>query len=417
MSKIVSLTAENIKRLSAVHIEPDGSLVVIGGRNKQGKTSVLDSIEMALGGKGSVPPKPVRKGKKKARTVVDLGELVVTRRFTEKDSYLSIETAEGEKPKSPQKILDELVGTLSFDPLDFSRMDAKEQAKVLREMVGLDTSDLDDKREEVFATRTDVNRELKGLKARLEKMARYPDAPKEEVSVAELAGELEKVVAHNAAGPYYERNLKEAQELEAQACRDVADLEHRLTKAKNVRAAAKEAVEAAENNLNEFEPQDEEALRTQLNEAEGNNLKVRLNAERRNVTRQAREKSKSAEALTAELEQIDEAKAERLAAIKMPVEGLAVADEQVTLDGIPFEQCSGSEQLRVSVAIGLALNPKLPVLLIRDGSLLDEDSMKMLAEMAEEADAQVWIERVGEGDETAVIIEDGAVKEESSAGE
>ena len=48
--RIISLQAENIKRLKAVEITPEGDIVVIAGRNGQGKTSVLDSIWYALGG-------------------------------------------------------------------------------------------------------------------------------------------------------------------------------------------------------------------------------------------------------------------------------------------------------------------------------------------------------------------------------
>ena len=56
------------------------------------------------------------------------------------------------------------------------------------------------------------------------------------------------------------------------------------------------------------------------------------------------------------------------------------------------------------------MNPKLKILLIRDGSLLDEDNLKMVAEMAEEEGGQLWLERVGEGKECQVIIEDGRIK-------
>ena len=45
---IVSLEIENVKRLSAVQITPDGSTVVIGGDNAQGKSSVLDANTHAL---------------------------------------------------------------------------------------------------------------------------------------------------------------------------------------------------------------------------------------------------------------------------------------------------------------------------------------------------------------------------------
>ena len=65
--------------------------------------------------------------------------------------------------------------------------------------------------------------------------------------------------------------------------------------------------------------------------------------------------------------------------------------------------------------MGLALNPTLRVLLIRDGSLLDDDSMRLIAEMAAKADAQVWLERVGEGDKSAIIIEDGQIRSPANA--
>jgi hypothetical protein len=65
--------------------------------------------------------------------------------------------------------------------------------------------------------------------------------------------------------------------------------------------------------------------------------------------------------------------------------------------------------IKISVAIGFALNPKLKILLIRDGSLLDDDNMKVVAEMAAAAGAQIWMERVGTDEHTSVVIEDGHV--------
>lgn len=41
--KIISLIAENVKRLVAVEIKPDGNMVVISGKNGAGKTSAADA--------------------------------------------------------------------------------------------------------------------------------------------------------------------------------------------------------------------------------------------------------------------------------------------------------------------------------------------------------------------------------------
>jgi len=61
--KINSLEIENVKRVKALKIEPtENGLTVIGGRNNQGKTSVLDAISWALGGNRKKPSEPHREG-------------------------------------------------------------------------------------------------------------------------------------------------------------------------------------------------------------------------------------------------------------------------------------------------------------------------------------------------------------------
>ena len=63
MMKINKLEIENVKRVKAVKIEPsENGLTIIGGRNNQGKTSVLDGIAWALGGDKFKPLQPQRDG-------------------------------------------------------------------------------------------------------------------------------------------------------------------------------------------------------------------------------------------------------------------------------------------------------------------------------------------------------------------
>ena len=61
--KITSLELENVKRIRACAITPtQNGLTVIGGRNNQGKTSVLDAIAWALGGDKYRPEAAQREG-------------------------------------------------------------------------------------------------------------------------------------------------------------------------------------------------------------------------------------------------------------------------------------------------------------------------------------------------------------------
>jgi hypothetical protein len=152
-------------------------------------------------------------------------------------------------------------------------------------------------------------------------------------------------------------------------------------------------------------------IRDQIANAETVNNKVRANAARREAANTLKALLVRANGLTEAIDAIDEAKKHALERAPFPVEGLSLDESGVIFNGLPFDQASSAEQLRISVAIGLALNPSLKVLLIRDGSLLDADNLAMVAEMAATADAQVWIERVSEGAECQVIIEDGMVKD------
>ena len=414
--KIVSLTSENVKRLKAVHIEPgpDG-LVIIGGRNGQGKTSVLDSIEYALGGKPDVTV-PIRTGEETARTVVTLDSgLVVTRRFTSKGSYLSVDTAEGYQVRSPQRMLDDLVGTLSFDPLAFSKMRARDQRDTLRELVGVDFADIDERRAAIYDKRRDVNARGKALVAEMEAIV-VPADPVVAVSVSDLAREFE---AANAANTDNQRQRERVASLrrryadgqrEIHALQDrIAQIQRELDDATREAGEFKSRVESEEGALASLVDIDTGPLRTALESAEETNHIARAQDRKANLERQAAEYRERSRDLSAAILECDAEKAARMEAAKFPVDGLAFGDGVVTLHGLPLDQASGAEQLRVSVAMGLATNPKLRVLLIRDGSLLDQDSLRLVAELAQAADAQIWIERVGDGDVGAVIIEDGAV--------
>lgn len=408
--RIVQLDSENVKRLRAAHIKPDGNMVVIGGKNGAGKTSVLDSIMYALGGRDAIPVEPIRRGAEEAAIDVDLGDLKVRRTFTAKGSYLTVTTTDGAKYPSPQAMLDDLVGRLSFDPVAFSRMKPAEQAAALRELVGIDHSELDAKRKAVYDRRTEANRDLKRLNAQVDGMTHHEDAPDEPVSVTELSAKLEEAIQCN-------RKIELAAEDAMKLARDVemidemiASLEEKLNDARADRAKVAERLARCEAAALEAKPIDTREIREQIAAAESINAKVRDNQRRAAAIAERDEFAGSVEQMTARIAEFDAKKEADLAAAAFPVEGLGFDENGVTLNGVPFAQASAAEQLRVSVAMGLAANPRLRVILIRDASLLDVDSMALLEQMADEHDAQLWVERVGEGDECSIVIEDGAVK-------
>jgi len=400
--KIVRLEAERFKRLRAVEITPDGNMVPIRGANGEGKSSCLDAIQATLGGEKLAPDVPIRRGESSAVVTLDLGELVVTRRWSESGSRLEVASKDGATFKSPQAVLDKLVGPLSFDPLAFLRMDAKKQVALASELVGVKLDDLDDEAKRVYSERTIVNREAERLGATIPDVV-VGDVPAEEVRIEDVLARIERAEKERAE---HEGMISEVARARARH-KEIAETIAKLTEEKKAIEARGKTLKAA---IEAHKPTDLAALKREASEIQETNARVRA-VRLRAETIAAHEKKKSeAAALSKRLIEIQEERTKRIKEAHWPVDGLGLSEDGLTLNGLPFVQASSAEQLRVSLAMGLALNPKLRVILIRDGSLLDERSLSLVAEAAKKADAQVWIEVVGtDGGPAGIVIEDGSV--------
>lgn len=416
--KIVSLQAENLKRIRAVEITPDpaGNLVVIAGRNGQGKTSVLDSIWFALGGGPATKDttRPIRDGEAHAEVRLDLGDLIVTRTWNGDKTALKVESPDGAAYKTPQSMLDGLVGRLSFDPLAFAQQPERTQLASLLELVDLpiDVDDLDRRRAGLYEKRTDVGRTVKQLHGQLAGIPRPdPRTPTTEVSVSALLQEhrdAQSVVSaydewvREEAGiaASVERATERVASLEAQLVGARASLsEHKLDL-----AGAREQIERRVHELPDIA-----AIGERLATAEDTNAAVRLAAKHAELVAEHASTVTEYERLSSAIKALDQEKADAIAAANMPIDGLAFDEDGVTYRGVPFKQCSAAEQLRVSLAMSMAMNPRIRVIRITDGSLLDSANMRLIEEMAAQNDFQVWIERVDESGQVGVVIEDGLV--------
>lgn len=426
---IIKLEASNVKRLRAVTITPQGSAVLIGGRNAQGKSSVLDAIAYALAGKEAIPSEPIRRGEKSASIVLETQDIVVTRKFTAKGSTLEVTNKDGMVFPSPQSVLDKLCSKVAFDPLAFVRLGdtpagRREQLRQLRDLVGVDTSTLDAERATVFAQRTEVNRQVAAQHAVFSALPSTGPAP---VDVGELLERMQDMEAANAKADRAARDANKAEEAAvhaearlAAAVESVKRIEAELGKAKGEVEAARVALQAADAAAEAAQVAAKSAPRFDLtpirNRIRDSDI---INADAAKVARRKIEEQKhdalveTAERLTARIAKLDADRTALITGAKMPIPGLGFSESEVTLNGIPLSQSSSAEQLRVGLAIAIAANPNMKVMLIRDGSLLDEDSLRLVEESAKAAGAQVWVEMVGRDGQCSVVIEDGAVKEEA----
>lgn len=419
--KIIKLTAENVKKLTAVQISPDGNLVQITGKNGQGKTSVLDALWWVFTGTANVQAQPIRNGAETARIEVEIGaggatQFIVERRFTEAGSYLSVKTADGAKYPSPQKMLDDLLGALTFDPLAFMRRGPKEQFEVLRHLVALDCDPdaLDKANKEDFDKRTGINRDAKAKRAQAAAIVVPEGLPADAVDESALLDTITEGAELNADIERRKSNRESAAALitvqKVEAMRLRTEAEKLIEQATVLEAAAAEKQKKLDEAPALPDPVDLSVLRAQLDAAKAVNAGIEAGRRQATIHDEAVALEKQSEDLTNAIEARNAKKREAIEKAQMPVPGLSFGDGVVTFNGLPLDQASDAEQLTVSMSIAAALNPKLRVLRIRDGSLLDDDAMKRLADFADERDMQVWIERVDGSGTVGFVMEDGHVK-------
>lgn len=409
--KILSLHAENVKKIKVVDIttDPANNTVVISGANGNGKSSVLDCIEMAFRGADAIPDMPIRRGEDKAVIEIDLGDLKIRRTFTEKSSYIFVETAEGARFPNPQTMLDKMLGLISFDPLEFTRIKPKDQYESLRKLVPMKVDiDAIDKRIKGYEDeRTHAGRMVKELTAQVAGIVVPEGTPETPVDVSALSA---KIVAAKENYARYKMLGGVLTDKEARIQRIIEEkknLDYEMSQIHDeIRAHSKEREEivATTPKLEEFK-----VLETELANASTINAAVAKRTERASREEALKGWEKQHAALETSIKLGRQEKSDAIAEAKMPVKGLSLEDGQVFYKDVPLSQASTAEQIRVSTAIAMASNPSLRVIRIKDASLLDDESMEIIRDMAKKHDFQVWLEVVNSDDPMAVVIEDGEV--------
>lgn len=432
--KITAVHVEDYKRIRKVELRPDAdrTLLLIGGKNAQGKTSLLDALTVAFGGKAAAAADPVRHGAEMADIRVELDNGAITvRRTIEPDGSSKLEVREdGVTVRAPQAMLDKLVGARFLDPLAFLAMSAKDQRAQILAMVGdADRlAELAKKRTRAEDARRDHGRDLKRSEAQLAGMPEVDDdLPEDGVDgsgqlVAEMNRLAETIRARDAAESRARAAAAEVDRFGARAARIAGEIARLQQELEAEEAAGKKAVERWEE-----EKEILQKLRTAAAGAEARRAALSQQAAQIDARNRERAESEAAarrraglveevknlRAKHAEAEAaivaVDQRRAEILAAAALPVPGLSIDDDGVTLNGVPFVQASGAERLRVAMGLAMSTAPGLRDVWVRDGALLDEESLRDVAELAEKLGVRVWMERVGAGDPGAVIIRDGGV--------
>lgn len=446
--RLLKYSIKNVMGVKDITLDVDGHhLFLVGGKNAQGKTSALTALLMALCGKRGLKEYPeiaLRDGESRGSVTVELSgdpslhedekitvELGLRRKRTGVvvEEFRVVESS-GEEAPEPRELLKRLFSLRAFDPLEFERAKPKEQVDIIRGMLGIDFEDFDRRRQEIFDKRRDCGIEGKQLAGQLEGTTKHKDAPEKEVSAKDLMAELQRRQWINQHRADLERTVQlqkdeivHAEERVTSCHSEIERLkdlilaeEEKIKKYHSDITGAKELIGKCEADLSsgEFEPQNVEEIKEQIDGVDEANRKFRENKQHKELAAKVEAARAEYARMTKEIEKIDEEKAEAVRTAPWPVPDMELTEDGLLLNGLPFKQGSTSQRILASTYVGMALNPTLRLLVCQHGSDLDVDFLDALQQVLEDNEFQMIVEMVSrtqaDEDMCAVVIEDGMVK-------
>lgn len=408
--KISSLRLENVKRVRAVQMAPSADgLTIIGGRNGQGKTSVLDAIAWALGGDKYKPTAAHHDGSVLPPDLeVRLSNGLLVQRKG-KASTLTVTDSTGKR--AGQTLLNEFVSQFAIDLPKFLEASDKDKAETLLQIIGVGPQlhELEQQENTAYNQRRYIGQEADRKRKFADELPWYEGVPEAPVSAGELIQRQQAILLRNADNARLRANRARLSEQVQHQHSVVSDLRERLASATHLLEQLAADLETAETAANAAVDESTAELEADIQRVDDINRQVRANLDKQKADEDARNHQHQYDELTARIEAIRKAKNDLLNGAQLPLPGLSVQDGVLLYNGKAWDCMSGSEQLIVGASIAAAIKPECGFVLLDKLEQLDRETLDTFGAWLADHHLQAIATRVSTGEECTLIIEDGAV--------
>lgn len=421
--QVLGLHAENFLNIKILDLTPPKKSILITGPNGSGKTNVIKIVVAGMEGFKNIP-EPVLHGEKSGKIVLDLGDIIVTRTFTNETNKLVVENNKGLVYKSPQALLNGFRSKISFDPMGYDSLSEKKQMEVLLNLIDLpiDLDELARERSKIYGERTLVNRDITNYKGQLEGIPDRLQIPDEEKSTADIIENIKiatkQITENDKIRNDLDIHIEKRVGIKAKQDKINEEMLKLKDQAEHIKldlARADQTIATMKDEVAELVDPDIEMFTCQMDDIETINAHVREKQERRRIFALIEETQEISKGMTKEMEAIDALKTKTIKEANMPVPGLGFNENGVTYDSgngagpIALKQRSSGEQHEISFRIGMATNPKLKVVWVPDASLLDKNRIEAMKALAEKYGYQLWLEIVDDSDNVGIVIREGKI--------
>lgn len=414
MIKINSLELDDVKRIRAVKLEPsENGLTIIGGKNNQGKTSVLDAIAWALGGDKFRPSGAVREGSTvPPHLKVKLSNGIIVERCG-KNSDLKVTDETGKR--GGQQLLNAFISSFALDLPKFMESSSKDKATVLLQIIGVGDKLFEYDREEskLYNRRLEIGRIAEQKAKYAAELPEYEGIPKEPVSASELIRQQQEILAKNGENQRKRDRVEQLKAAFSNISSRIEMLRSQLSELEKQQSDIAEDMRIAELSAAELHDESTDELENNIRNIEAINIKIRSNLDKEKAEMDAKQYKDEYDSLTGMIDNIRSERKKLLDNAPLPLPGLSVENGELTYNGAKWDCMSASEQLRVSAAIVRKLNPECGFVLMDKLEQMDIDTLNEFGKWLEAEGLQAIATRVSTGGECSIIIEDGYIKGES----
>jgi len=421
--KIYEIQSDNFKKLS-VNLLMDGKGVTITGKNGVGKSTFIDAIFTTLTGK-EIPDAPIQKGKASAKNTVKIKDdegniIVVERSFSSEKNILTVKTSAGAKYSSPQKFLNDTIGNISFDPFEFINQEPRHQKKFIMDLCNLDFTNLEAKKKDLLIQKDSIDKNIITLENELFSDI-HPDLSEyqlikdttEPLKKVQLAGQIQQVVNN------LNNEIRTKNEFINNAGSRIYDIDEQIKKL----TGEKENLDIKRNSaavdrdkfieeLSAIEIPDVSNIEKELQDIEDFNKKVQERIAFQNKENKLEYEKTSLQEVNDSIKKLEQNRIDMIKSVKMPVQNLEFTDDGLLFEGLPLDvnQISKAKLIEIGLKISMALNPKLRIMRIKDGSLFDSEMLAIVRNACKDNDYQLFLEKVTDDSEIGFVLEEGAEK-------
>jgi predicted ATP-dependent endonuclease of OLD family len=379
--KVLSLVVENFKNIEKTEVDFAGRSATIIGKNGAGKSSLIQAICSPIDS-NYIPAKPVKKGEERGSIELTIGgslhgeeeTYTLGLHFSEKHKKgrITVTNGEGEKVNGGKQFISDIVGNIGFDIQEFIKLGVTSSGSISKKQM----HDLDKEFKDVYEARADVNRDISHAKSKLEghdfsqdELERYNEVVDTDGIVSKMTNIEKELEKYNKVFSTVD-SLLDSIPLKQER---LALLEEKVEALHAEITADIDKLDKGEVWLANKTKPSIEAMNIELSNANIHNNKVKEVKSLQDSQIAIRLLQENSEANTERLDKIKREKKQIFTSSPLPVKGLTFDEEGIYFKGLPFVegQHPSSTIISIGAKIGMALNPNLRMLVIKDGSLLE----------------------------------------------